>query len=257
MKGLAATGNTLGNELKGNSAANLLTGDAGNDRLIGGGGKDTLTGGADADTFVFETLADGIDRILDFTAGEDVLEFSAAGFLGGLVASFAPTVVNAGGLINTGTITVESGQTLGGASAPTTLNINAAAPATWTGLATLIGQTSAALLEFASGGITAIAKGASLFLNGADALVALASDPTHNSALTGLASNAGSLLLLYDTLTKAAQGGDAKALRDAAGTLVESYPRTLYASMGALLAAKLYFERNDLKNAKAQLQWAI
>src|SRR5437773_5144318 len=34
--------------------------------------------------------------------------------------------------------------------------------------------------------------------------------------------------VLYDTLTKAAQAGDAKALRDAAGTLVESYPRTLY-----------------------------
>jgi predicted negative regulator of RcsB-dependent stress response len=63
--------------------------------------------------------------------------------------------------------------------------------------------------------------------------------------------------VLYDTLTKAAQAGDAKALRDAAGTLVESYPRTLYASMGALIAAKFYFERNDLKNAKAQLQWVI
>ena len=63
--------------------------------------------------------------------------------------------------------------------------------------------------------------------------------------------------VLYDTLAKAAQAGDAKALRDAAGTLVESYPRTLYASMGALLAAKFYFERNDLKNAKAQLQWVI
>jgi len=63
--------------------------------------------------------------------------------------------------------------------------------------------------------------------------------------------------VLYDTLSKAAQAGDAKALRDAAGTLVESYPRTLYASMGALLAAKFYFERNDLKNAKAQLQWVI
>jgi predicted negative regulator of RcsB-dependent stress response len=63
--------------------------------------------------------------------------------------------------------------------------------------------------------------------------------------------------VLYDTLAKATQAGDAKSLRDAAGTLVESYPRTLYASMGALLAAKFYFERNDLKNAKAQLQWVM
>jgi len=61
--------------------------------------------------------------------------------------------------------------------------------------------------------------------------------------------------VLYDTITKAAQANDAKALRDSAGTLVESYPRTLYASMGALVAARYYFDRNDLKTAKAQLQW--
>ena len=62
---------------------------------------------------------------------------------------------------------------------------------------------------------------------------------------------------LYETLGKAAQAGDAKALRDAGGALVESYPRTLYASMGALVAARFYFDRNDLKSAKAQLQWVI
>jgi predicted negative regulator of RcsB-dependent stress response len=62
---------------------------------------------------------------------------------------------------------------------------------------------------------------------------------------------------LYETLTKAVQANDAKALRDAAGTLVESYPRTLYASMGALVAARYYFDRNDLKSAKAQLAWVI
>jgi predicted negative regulator of RcsB-dependent stress response len=63
--------------------------------------------------------------------------------------------------------------------------------------------------------------------------------------------------VLYDTLGKAAQAGDAKALRDASGTLVESYPRTLYASMGALVAARFHFDRNDLKTAKAQLQWVM
>lgn len=63
--------------------------------------------------------------------------------------------------------------------------------------------------------------------------------------------------VLYDSLAKAAQANDAKALRDASGTLVESYPGTTYASMGALLAARYYFDRNDLKNAKAQLQWVI
>jgi predicted negative regulator of RcsB-dependent stress response len=61
----------------------------------------------------------------------------------------------------------------------------------------------------------------------------------------------------YEALLKAAQGGDAKALRDAGGTLVESFPRTLYASMGALVAARFHVERADLKNAKAQLQWVV
>lgn len=62
---------------------------------------------------------------------------------------------------------------------------------------------------------------------------------------------------LYDTLGRAAQAGDARALRDANGALIESYPRTLYATMGALTAARFYFDHADLKNAKVQLQWAV
>jgi predicted negative regulator of RcsB-dependent stress response len=61
----------------------------------------------------------------------------------------------------------------------------------------------------------------------------------------------------YEALVKAAQAGDAKVLRDAGGTLVESFPRTLYASMGAMVAARFHVERADLKNAKAQLQWVV
>ena len=68
------------------------------------------------------------------------------------------------------------------------------------------------------------------------------------------AAKAGSL---YDTLTRAVQAGDAKALRDANGALVEGYSRTLYATMGSLTAARFYFDHDDLKNAKAQLEWAI
>ena len=68
------------------------------------------------------------------------------------------------------------------------------------------------------------------------------------------AAQAGSL---YDTLARAVQAGDAKALRDASGALLENYPRTLYAPMGALTAARFYFERKDPKNAKAQLQWVV
>lgn len=62
---------------------------------------------------------------------------------------------------------------------------------------------------------------------------------------------------LYDTLAKAVGAGDAKAVRDAAGALTEAFPRTLYASMGALAVARFHFDRNELKSAKAQLQWVI
>src|SRR5262245_20633152 len=62
---------------------------------------------------------------------------------------------------------------------------------------------------------------------------------------------------LYETLGKATQANDLKAMRDAGGSLAENFPRTLYAPMGALVAARYYYERNDLKSAKAQLQWVI
>ena len=62
---------------------------------------------------------------------------------------------------------------------------------------------------------------------------------------------------LFEAVAQAGHAGDAKALRDAGGALLENYPRTLYASMGALTAARFYFERNDLKSAKAQLQWVV
>ncbi len=60
---------------------------------------------------------------------------------------------------------------------------------------------------------------------------------------------------LYETLARAAQANDARVVKEAGGTLVESYPRTLYASMGALLSARYYFDKADLKSAKAQLEW--
>jgi predicted negative regulator of RcsB-dependent stress response len=62
---------------------------------------------------------------------------------------------------------------------------------------------------------------------------------------------------LYESVIKAAQAGDAKALRDASGALAEGFPRTLHAAMGALVSARFYFDRNDLKGARAQLQWVL
>lgn len=62
---------------------------------------------------------------------------------------------------------------------------------------------------------------------------------------------------LYETLARGARSGDAKAVRDAAGALAENFPRTLYASLGALTTARFLADGGDAKNAKAQLQWVI
>lgn len=62
---------------------------------------------------------------------------------------------------------------------------------------------------------------------------------------------------LYEALAKGARVGDAKAVRDASGALAAGFPRTLYASMGALTAARFLADSGDAKNAKAQLTWVI
>jgi predicted negative regulator of RcsB-dependent stress response len=97
--------------------------------------------------------------------------------------------------------------------------------------------------------------------NGTQVLAVIAAAAIAASAWQGWrvwqASQAQQAAAQYEALLKALQAGDAKALRDAGGTLVESYSRTLYASMGALASARFYFERADLKNAKLQLQWVL
>jgi predicted negative regulator of RcsB-dependent stress response len=62
---------------------------------------------------------------------------------------------------------------------------------------------------------------------------------------------------LYDSLVEAAQAGDnAKAQRIAAD-VEGKFGSTAYAQMSALAAAKAAFDANDLKTAKARLQWVI
>jgi predicted negative regulator of RcsB-dependent stress response len=62
---------------------------------------------------------------------------------------------------------------------------------------------------------------------------------------------------LYEELQTAVQAKDnAKVLR-AAGDMESKFGSTTYAPMAALVAAKSSFEANDVKSAKAQLQWAI
>ena len=62
---------------------------------------------------------------------------------------------------------------------------------------------------------------------------------------------------VYDQLLKAADGKDIAKVKEFAGVIFSDYKRTPYAQMAALVAARAYFEVDDLKSAKAPLQWAI
>ncbi len=62
---------------------------------------------------------------------------------------------------------------------------------------------------------------------------------------------------LYDTLQKAARANDLKTTRETAGAILENFPRSAYAALAALVAAKVQFQAGDLKTARAQLQWVV
>jgi predicted negative regulator of RcsB-dependent stress response len=62
---------------------------------------------------------------------------------------------------------------------------------------------------------------------------------------------------LYDGLTEAIQAKDAAKIQRITGDLENKFGSTAYGPMAALAAAKAAFDANDLKTAKAQLQWAI
>ena len=59
----------------------------------------------------------------------------------------------------------------------------------------------------------------------------------------------------FEGFQKILAGKDAKKTSAAADALVQQYPRTAYASLGALNAAKAAFDAGDLLGAKKHLQW--
>jgi predicted negative regulator of RcsB-dependent stress response len=61
---------------------------------------------------------------------------------------------------------------------------------------------------------------------------------------------------LYDELQSAVAAKDNVKVLRAAGDMESKFGGTAYAPMAALTAAKSAFDANDLKSAKAQLQWA-
>lgn len=74
-----------------------------------------------------------------------------------------------------------------------------------------------------------------------------------NSHQRGKAAEASGL---YDQMFEAAQANDNAKVQRMAADIESKYDSTAYAQMAALAAAKTAFDANDLKAAKAQLQWA-
>jgi predicted negative regulator of RcsB-dependent stress response len=75
-----------------------------------------------------------------------------------------------------------------------------------------------------------------------------------NSHQRGKAAEASGL---YDGLVEAAQANDNAKVQRMAADIESKYDSTAYAQMAALAAAKTAFDANDLKAAKAQLQWVV
>jgi autotransporter passenger strand-loop-strand repeat protein len=75
--------------LAGGSGKDVLVGAAGNDTLIGGAGNDMLYGNGGNNTFAFN-LGSGQDKIMDFQAGQDTLQFSL-----GLLSNFSAAMTDA------------------------------------------------------------------------------------------------------------------------------------------------------------------
>ncbi len=81
------SGGSTNDLILGMGAQDQLLGNDGNDTLDGGAGVDQLTGGAGLDVFRFTSLADSVfgsamDRIADFTKGEDKIDLTGLGFTG-------------------------------------------------------------------------------------------------------------------------------------------------------------------------------
>ena len=84
------------------------------------------------------------------------------------------------------------------------------------------------------------------------ALLAYAGWAGWNYYLRNQATQAGQL---YESLQKAVALKDAPTVQRAASDMQQKFPRTAYAQMSGLIAAKVAVDANDLASAKGQLQW--
>lgn len=63
--------------------------------------------------------------------------------------------------------------------------------------------------------------------------------------------------VIFGALQQAHRQHDLGRVKNLSGELTEKYSGTVYAPLGALLAAQASAESDDLKTAKAQLSWAV
>ncbi len=61
----------------------------------------------------------------------------------------------------------------------------------------------------------------------------------------------------YEELRIAAEKKDLSRVKETAGVVFEQFGSTVYGPMAALVAAKAYMDGDDLKSAKAALQWVV
>jgi predicted negative regulator of RcsB-dependent stress response len=87
-------------------------------------------------------------------------------------------------------------------------------------------------------------------------IIALGSYAAYNFWNTHQRGKAAEASALYDQMVEAAQANDNAKVQRMAADIESKYDSTAYGQMAALAAAKTAFDANDLKTAKAQLQWA-
>ena len=102
------SGSDRRDRLAGGTGNDSLSGGGGADRLEGGAGADTMSGGDGGDTFLAGAVADtfeGLDRVTDYQAGVDEIDFSSHlrldeyGFASFIEADYAAALASAQGAI--------------------------------------------------------------------------------------------------------------------------------------------------------------
>lgn len=88
-------------------------------------------------------------------------------------------------------------------------------------------------------------------------ILALGSYAAYNFWNSHKRSQATEASALYDELQASLEARDNAKVQRVAGDIQAKYEGTAYAPMAALAGAKAAFDANDLKTAKAQLQWAV